>query len=60
MFAVAGVTGHTGSAAAEYLLEHGRPVRVIVRQRKQGEPWAAKSAEVAVASLDEAKEDAGR
>ena len=55
MFAVAGVTGHTGSAAAQHLLGHGRPVRVIVRQRAQGESWAARGADVAVASLDEAK-----
>lgn len=59
MFAVAGVTGHTGSAAARALLERSRPVRVIVRRREQGEPWAAQGADVAVASLDDAAALAG-
>jgi uncharacterized protein YbjT (DUF2867 family) len=54
MFAVAGVTGHTGSAAARALLERSRPVRVILRRREQGAPWAAQGADVAVASLDDA------
>ena len=53
MFAVAGVTGHTGRAAAEELLRHGQPVRVIVRETAKGEPWKARGAEVAVASLDD-------
>ena len=53
MFAVAGVTGHTGSAAARYLLERRQPVRVIVRKAGQGDAWAAQGAEVAVASLDD-------
>jgi uncharacterized protein YbjT (DUF2867 family) len=51
MFAIAGVTGHTGRAAAETLLGHGQRVRVIVREAKQGETWKARGAEVAVASL---------
>ena len=55
MFAVAGVTGHTGSAAARRLLETGQPLRVIVRKPEQGAAWAAQGAEVAVASLDDAE-----
>jgi uncharacterized protein YbjT (DUF2867 family) len=54
MFVVAGVTGHTGRAAAERLLELGKPVRVIVRKPAQGRDWAGKGADVAVASLDDA------
>lgn len=54
MIAVAGVTGHTGQAAAEALLQLGRPVRVVVRDAAKGEPWKARGAEVAVASLDDA------
>ena len=39
MFVVAGVTGHTGRAAAERLLELAKPVRVIVRRAEQGDEW---------------------
>lgn len=53
MFVVAGVTGHTGQAAATRLLELGKPVRVIVRNPEQGAAWTARGAEVAVASLDD-------
>jgi uncharacterized protein YbjT (DUF2867 family) len=55
MFAVAGATGHTGSAAARHLLDSGQPLRVIVRRPEQGAAWAARGAEVAVASLDDAE-----
>ena len=54
MYVIAGVTGHTGRAAAEALLGLGEKVRVIVRDAKQGEPWLAKGAEVAVAKLEDA------
>jgi uncharacterized protein YbjT (DUF2867 family) len=53
MFVVAGVTGHTGRAAAERLLELGKPVRVIVRKPEQGKEWAGRGTDVAVASLDD-------
>jgi uncharacterized protein YbjT (DUF2867 family) len=55
MFVVAGATGHTGSAAAETLLERKQPVRVIVRTADKGAAWKARGAEVAVASLDDAE-----
>ncbi len=51
MYVIAGVTGHTGSVAANTLLAAKQPVRVIVRDAAQGEPWRAKGAEVAVADL---------
>ncbi|MCB9731134.1 MAG: NmrA family NAD(P)-binding protein [Deltaproteobacteria bacterium] len=51
LYAVAGVTGHTGRRAAETLLSRGARVRVIVRDPAQGEAWAARGAEVAVADL---------
>jgi uncharacterized protein YbjT (DUF2867 family) len=54
MYAIAGVTGNTGSVVAETLLAQGKPVRVIVRDAAKGEPWRANGAEVAVASLDDA------
>ena len=53
MYAIAGVSGNTGSVVANTLLAAGKPVRVIVRDAAKGEPWKAKGAEVAVASLDD-------
>ena len=53
MFAVAGVTGHTGSVVAATLLERKQQVRVIVRTSKKGDAWKAKGAQVAVASLED-------
>lgn len=54
MFAVAGVTGHTGRAVADALLRDGEKVRVIVRDAAKGAEWKARGADVAVASLDDA------
>ena len=53
MYAIAGVSGHTGAVVASTLLAAGKPVRVIVRDAAKGEPWKAKGAEVAIASLDD-------
>lgn len=55
MFAVAGVTGHTGKVVAETLLAQSLPVRVIVRDAKRGEPWRARGAEVAIADVKDSK-----
>src|SRR5258706_5405606 len=51
MFAIAGVSGNTGSVVAETLLAQGKKVRVIVRTTAKGDAWKAKGAEVAVAEL---------
>lgn len=51
MYVIAGVSGNTGSVVADTLLAAKQPVRVIVRDAAKGEPWRAKGAEVAVASL---------
>lgn len=53
MFVIAGVSGNTGSIVANALLEHGKKVRVIVRDAKKGEPWKARGAEVAIATVDD-------
>ncbi|HWL85044.1 MAG TPA: NmrA family NAD(P)-binding protein, partial [Polyangiaceae bacterium] len=53
MFVIAGVTGNTGSVVAETLLARGEMVRVIVREAAKGASFAARGAEVAVASLDD-------
>ncbi|MEM1044530.1 MAG: NmrA family NAD(P)-binding protein [Pseudomonadota bacterium] len=51
MFVISGATGHTGSVVAQTLIDHGHPVRVIVRSKAKGESWQAKGAEVAVADI---------
>jgi uncharacterized protein YbjT (DUF2867 family) len=53
MYAVAGISGRTGSIVAESLLRAGKPVRVIVRDETKGAVWRSRRAEVAVASLDD-------
>lgn len=53
MFAVAGVTGHTGSLVARYLLNRGEPVRAIVRSRKHIYKWRDRGADVVVADLND-------
>jgi uncharacterized protein YbjT (DUF2867 family) len=55
MFAVAGVSGHTGRVVAETLLAQKKPVRVIVRDAAKAEDWKRRGAEVAVADLEDAE-----
>jgi uncharacterized protein YbjT (DUF2867 family) len=55
MFAVAGVSGHTGKVVAETLLAQKKPVRLIVRDAAKGEEWKQRGAEVAVAELEDAE-----
>lgn len=55
MFTVFGVSGNTGSAVARTLLEHGRPVRVVVREAAKGTPWQKRGAEVLAGSLDDSR-----
>ncbi len=54
MYAVAGVTGHTGAVVAETLLAANEPVRVIVRDPKKGARWQERGADVAVADVGDA------
>jgi uncharacterized protein YbjT (DUF2867 family) len=53
MYVIAGVSGNTGSIVAKALLDQGKKVRVLVRDAAKGEPWKARGAEVAVASVDD-------
>jgi len=53
MYVVAGVTGNTGRVVASALLEQGKKVRVLARSAEKGAPFAARGAEVAVASLED-------
>jgi uncharacterized protein YbjT (DUF2867 family) len=54
-YAVAGVTGNTGSVVARTLLDAGEKVRVIVRDAQKGEPWQRAGAEVAIADLGDTR-----
>jgi uncharacterized protein YbjT (DUF2867 family) len=54
MFVVAGITGNTGSAAAEALLEKGRKVRAIVRDPGKASAFAARGVEVVKGDVDDA------
>lgn len=53
MYAVAGVSGHTGSLVARALLDRGEPVRAIVRNREHIYKWKDRGAEVVVADLSD-------
>jgi uncharacterized protein YbjT (DUF2867 family) len=53
MYAIAGVTGHTGRVVAETLQAKEQPVRAIVRDEARGASWKGRGAEVAVASVDD-------
>jgi uncharacterized protein YbjT (DUF2867 family) len=54
MYVITGVTGNTGSVAAQTLLDQGKAVRVVVRSEDKGRAWAERGAEVAVAALEDA------
>jgi uncharacterized protein YbjT (DUF2867 family) len=51
MYAITGVTGHVGGAAAGELLAAGDTVRAVVRDPAKGQEWSRRGAEVAVADL---------
>jgi uncharacterized protein YbjT (DUF2867 family) len=55
MYAIMGITGQVGSAAAKYLLERGQRVRGIVRNKSRASAWAARGAEIVVADWSDAK-----
>lgn len=51
MYAITGVTGHVGGAAARELLAAGEPVRAVVRDLEKGTAWSEAGAEIAVADF---------
>lgn len=53
MFAVAGASGHVGSAVARGLLAMGKKVKLLVRDAAKGAAWQERGAEVAVVRLDD-------
>lgn len=54
MYAITGITGQVGGAAASRLLEGGTRVRAIVRDVAKGDPWAERGCEVALAEMTDA------
>ena len=54
IFAVAGVSGNTGSVVAETLLARRENVRVVLREPSEAALWTARGAEVATADLEDA------
>ncbi|WP_157248320.1 NAD(P)H-binding protein [Nonomuraea typhae] len=51
MYAITGVTGHVGGAAARELLAKGEAVRAVVRDEAKGGAWSRAGAELAVADF---------
>ncbi|WP_440070274.1 NmrA family NAD(P)-binding protein [Streptosporangium sp. OZ121] len=51
MYAITGVTGHVGGAAARDLLAKGEPVRAVVRDAARSADWIGAGAEVSVADF---------
>lgn len=54
MFAITGITGRVGGAAARALLGRGKHVRAIVRNADKGKSWAERGCDVALAAIDDA------
>jgi len=54
MFAITGVTGQVGGAAARALLEAGHAVRAVLRDESKAAQWVERGAEVAIASFEDA------
>lgn len=53
MFAITGVSGQVGGAAARALLEEGHEVRAVLRDRTKAAAWEALGAEIAIADLED-------
>jgi uncharacterized protein YbjT (DUF2867 family) len=54
MYAITGITGKVGGAAARSLLSSHQPVRAVVRDRGKGAPWAQLGCEIAIADSTDA------
>jgi NAD(P)H dehydrogenase (quinone) len=53
MFAITGVTGQVGGAAARALLDAGHAVRAVLRDESKAAQWTQRGAEVAIASFED-------
>ncbi len=54
MYAITGITGHVGGAAARALRAAGQSVRAVPRNATKSAPWAACGCEVALADMTDA------
>lgn len=54
MYAITGITGKVGGAAARALLSAGHRVRAVVRDANKGELWSDLGCEVAIAEMEDA------
>lgn len=55
MYAITGITGQVGGAAARHLLSLGVPVRAVVRDAAKGRLWSDQGCEVALADMEDAE-----
>src|ERR1700722_10124352 len=55
MYAIAGITGRVGGAAARRLLAEDRAVRAVLRDAAKGEGWVRQGAELAIADNKDAE-----
>jgi uncharacterized protein YbjT (DUF2867 family) len=55
MYAITGITGQVGHHLARALMEAGRPVRAVVRDRAKGRALEARGCDVAHAEMDDAR-----
>jgi uncharacterized protein YbjT (DUF2867 family) len=53
MYAITGITGKVGGAAARALLAAAQPVRAVVRDAGRAHSWAKQGCEVATANMDD-------
>ncbi len=53
-YAITGITGKVGGAAAAHLLAAGATVRAVVRTEAKAASWRQRGADVAIATLDDA------
>jgi uncharacterized protein YbjT (DUF2867 family) len=58
-YAVMGITGHVGGAAARELLAKGKKVRALVRDPKKAADWTAKGVELHKGDFDDSAAVAG-
>lgn len=53
MYAITGITGKVGGAAARVLLDEKQSVRAIVRDADKGRDWSDRGCEVAIADIED-------
>lgn len=55
MYAITGITGRVGGAAARALLGRGESIRAIARSTDKGKVWSEKGCDVALATIDDSE-----